>query len=159
MDIKVVDAEKEKLEVSKYSKFKLPGSIGKKCKKCGADHWMFMWWNKNNSLGVRCAKCVGKWSKAYKKRNPDKYREYAWKDHGINITIEEYRQLEKKQNSCCAICGKFNKKLRVDHCHKTGKVRGLLCSRCNALALDIETTKAVLFYLEGGEKANGNQDS
>lgn len=142
-----------------YAKFKLPGPIGRKCRKCGADHWYFMWWERNNSLGVRCGKCSGKWKKLYKQNHRDKYREYAWRDHGINLTVEEYRRLEKKQNSCCAICGKFNKKLRVDHCHKTGRVRGLLCSRCNALALDIESVRAVLNYLEGGEKVSAKKES
>lgn len=49
------------------------------------------------------------------------------------ITLEQYEQLEKKQKGVCAICGNKNqnKKLDVDHCHKTGKVRGLLCSNCN----------------------------
>jgi uncharacterized protein YlaI len=40
-----------------------------------------------------------------------------------------------KQKGCCAICGKhqtiLNKTLNVDHCHKTGKIRGLLCTNCN----------------------------
>lgn len=54
------------------------------------------------------------------------------------ITYEEYKKILEEQSFCCAICkeGHSNSvrtsgKLFVDHCHSTGKVRGLLCSRCN----------------------------
>lgn len=51
------------------------------------------------------------------------------------ITINQYNELFLNQNGCCKICNKhqaeFSQKLSVDHCHKTGKVRGLLCRHCN----------------------------
>jgi hypothetical protein len=52
-----------------------------------------------------------------------------------NLTIEELQTLYEKQNHKCAICHQteldLGRKLNVDHCHKTGKVRGLLCGSCN----------------------------
>lgn len=49
----------------------------------------------------------------------------------------EYRKLLAQQGNKCAICLKsalsFKKALGVDHNHKTGKIRGLLCVRCNTL--------------------------
>lgn len=49
-----------------------------------------------------------------------------------NITKEEYNKLFEKQTGRCAICFSESKiKLSVDHCHKTGRVRGLLCRKCN----------------------------
>jgi len=52
------------------------------------------------------------------------------------LTLHDYYSLLKKQNMCCAICGKhqkdFNRLLSVDHDHKTGEIRGLLCSNCNS---------------------------
>lgn len=71
------------------------------------------------------------------------YTENTWaqkldKKYGVNK--ETYNQMLANQNGVCAICGKpetstgFNnvvKKLAVDHCHETKKVRGLLCSLCN----------------------------
>lgn len=58
----------------------------------------------------------------------------------FGITVEQYDEMLKGQDSVCAICGKpetsRNKyrdvqPLAVDHCHTTGKVRALLCSNCN----------------------------
>jgi nitrate/TMAO reductase-like tetraheme cytochrome c subunit len=54
---------------------------------------------------------------------------------GINEQI--YNEMLLKQNNSCAICKKTNsgdkrtKNLAVDHCHKTGIIRGLLCAACN----------------------------
>lgn len=51
-----------------------------------------------------------------------------------NLSIEEYNFMLVKQNYSCKICNKdFMDKIipYVDHCHKTGKVRGLLCITCN----------------------------
>jgi hypothetical protein len=50
------------------------------------------------------------------------------------VSIEKYEEMLKIQNGGCAICGrppKEGKRLAIDHCHKTGAVRGLLCFRCN----------------------------
>jgi Recombination endonuclease VII len=46
--------------------------------------------------------------------------------------MEDYRRMLSKQNGACAICKQvFQETLAVDHCHTTGKVRGLLCRKCN----------------------------
>ena len=54
-----------------------------------------------------------------------------------NITLKEYNYLLKTQNGRCAICNGYekvkNRNLAVDHNHKTNKIRGLLCYRCNVL--------------------------
>ncbi len=50
------------------------------------------------------------------------------------ITSEEYKALHTAQKGKCAICGTApttKRGLHVDHCHETGKVRGLLCHGCN----------------------------
>lgn len=53
------------------------------------------------------------------------------KNYGI--TFEQYDAMFANQNGVCAICGSAGgkKKLHVDHCHTTGKIRGLLCINCN----------------------------
>lgn len=60
-------------------------------------------------------------------------RNFIIKLSKLGITLEEYNNLVKIQNGKCAICLKSekNKKLAIDHDHKTGKIRGLLCFRCN----------------------------
>ncbi len=51
-----------------------------------------------------------------------------------NMTESEYDWLLKEQNGRCAICYREPKgrRLAVDHNHRTGKIRGLLCGKCNA---------------------------
>lgn len=52
-----------------------------------------------------------------------------------NLTVGGYDKMLQHQQGCCAICGihqsELKKRLFVDHDHKTGKVRGLLCINCN----------------------------
>ncbi len=52
-----------------------------------------------------------------------------------NLTELELKALFEKHESKCVICGvhkqNVNKGLAVDHCHKTGKIRGILCGNCN----------------------------
>lgn len=59
-----------------------------------------------------------------------KERERNLKEYGI--TQGDYDDLWIAQGGLCAICRERSPKtLHVDHCHKTGKVRGLLCNGCN----------------------------
>lgn len=68
----------------------------------------------------------------WQRANPDRIKHYNLRKFGI--TIDQYIELNKAQLGLCAICKKpenENKSLAVDHCHTTGKVRGLLCAKCN----------------------------
>jgi len=54
--------------------------------------------------------------------------------HSYGITLAQYEEFLSKQKGVCAICKNkcsTNRRLAVDHDHRTGKVRGLLCARCN----------------------------
>ncbi len=75
-----------------------------------------------------------------------------WKQRGINITIEQYRELVREQNNKCAICGQTpEKQLCVDHNHTGGAIRKLLCHQCNLLLGcahdDVEILKNAIQYL------------
>ena len=69
------------------------------------------------------------------------------------MTEDQYQAIYEIQEKKCAICGALPKsrRLAVDHSHKTGYVRGLLCYRCNyALGLlrdDATVAQAVVTYL------------
>jgi hypothetical protein len=86
-----------------------------------------------------------------------KYKSHIKRTYGV--TYEQYTLLAEKQEHKCAICGseesnsvRTSGKLFVDHCHKTGAVRGLLCSKCNhGLGLlddDIDRLRSAIEYLE-----------
>ena len=63
-------------------------------------------------------------------RDPEYFRwQKILKRYGL--TKEDYRDKIKKQNNKCSICKKELTSAKVDHCHKTGKVRDLLCHKCN----------------------------
>jgi Recombination endonuclease VII len=85
-----------------------------------------------------CRQCTEDRTTIWRKNNPTKLQEtrrYSKLKFFYGITKKEYETLLANQNSLCAICGeveqKFKRALAVDHDHKTGKVRGLLCSSCN----------------------------
>lgn len=75
----------------------------------------------------------------HKQRYQNKDRELNWKRRGIIFTTEQYDLMLQSQQGVCAICSKpevySNFRLAVDHDHKTGRVRGLLCALCNAVIL------------------------
>ena len=74
-----------------------------------------------------------------------------------NIDNDYFNKLFETQKGKCAICGihqlKLKRALSIDHCHKTGKVRGLLCSKCNTgigmLQDNTEFLKNAIDYLDG----------
>lgn len=88
-----------------------------------------------------------------------KKRLYGLQKYWPKLTKEqaeiERNVLFVKQKGCCAICGKhqreFKRRLNVDHNHKTGQVRGLLCYRCNKFIVgrhDYQSASRLLKYLE-----------
>lgn len=53
------------------------------------------------------------------------------RDSNYGLSPGEFERLSAEQSGKCAICKQTPKKLCVDHCHGSGKVRGLLCGKCN----------------------------
>lgn len=71
------------------------------------------------------------WAKANPESRKKSYRKNKIKKE-YGLSWEEYLELVKKFNNQCGICGgKDSISLSIDHNHKTGKVRGLLCNNCN----------------------------
>ena len=74
------------------------------------------------------------------------------------LTVEEYETMLHSQGGSCAICGATEpgsrtKNFPVDHCHTTGAIRGLLCTKCNrGLGLfndDTDRMEQAVKYLKG----------
>lgn len=62
-----------------------------------------------------------------------------WLIAKYGITVEVYDEMVVKQNNLCAICSKPDTtRLSVDHSHETGKIRGLLCRKCNKFLYIVE---------------------
>jgi len=93
-----------------------------------------------------CKKRKGKlhWNFKHGLSRTKTYARFKKLEH-YGITLKDYRDMLKKQNYRCAICklpnSYFKKSLAVDHNHKTGKIRGLLCQLCNAFLGRIESNK------------------
>src|SRR2546421_13021928 len=110
-----------------------------------------------------CKACANEYNK---KRNKGLYTEAFVRAKNLKqlygLSSEEYQAMFLAQNGVCAACGKSEttldfrtnqlKNLQIDHCHKTGKVRALLCKECNnALGLlhdDLERIRLLLKYAE-----------
>jgi len=94
------------------------------------------------------------WAREDKKEHPEKYKEWVqkskkkhWKKNSVHeslrqlgITLDVYESLLGKHQNLCAICGNEETRksrnggicrLAIDHCHDSGKIRGLLCHGCN----------------------------
>jgi len=112
-----------------------------KCRESSRKHY----WAHREELLEKCReKKLEQKRRAYAE-NPEKYLERVRKYSAANperiraknlkkcygITAEQYNKMTDKQNGQCAICGRGDKKLQVDHDHSTGTVRGLLCGGCN----------------------------
>ena len=132
---------------------------------------------RKGTVQLRCKECCKESQQKHKSNNPEKFlnwqREYRKNNYDtkirwhrikslFGIDKEIYEQMLLKQNNVCAICnqperlksktGRINDFLGVDHCHQTGKIRGLLCRKCNG-ALGgfndaIEMLEAAIAYLK-----------
>lgn len=83
--------------------------------------------------------------------DPEKRRKLAWRaQREYGIQIEEVEKMNKAQKGCCALCP--DEWQTIDHDHRTMRVRGLLCDRCNRrvghLEASPEWTEKALKYLE-----------
>lgn len=126
----------------------------KKCNKCKIDKSFIEFHKKKDRKdGIRseCKKCISKHQKIHyskpdikksrieRQRTPE-YRLQQRKHHlkkNYGISIYDYDKMLDLQGNKCAVCkiktpnGQSDKYFHIDHCHKTEKVRGLLCSTCN----------------------------
>ena len=110
----------------------------------------------------------GKCKKCYIKKGQERYDPVKKRDENLKrnygISLKQYNQILEEQGGLCKICETDNPKgrktgrgnvtsLYVDHCHKTGKVRGLLCNTCNRaigyIGENTDTLSRMITYLNG----------
>ena len=128
--------------------------MNKICPKCKKEKHINLYHRnktKKDGLCYSCKECVSQYDKRYRQRNLEKataqkkayYQAHKEKSslygkksnlkRKYNMTLEQYDQMFETQGGVCAICGlpELMKRLAVDHNHKTGEIRGLLCYSCN----------------------------
>lgn len=111
---------------------------------------------KKDGISNICKSCAREAFRNYRNRHPERVKANRRRRglKAFGITPDDYNNFVKKQNGLCAICQKSGK-LFVDHNHKTGKVRGLLCNTCNiALGMskdNITILKNAIVYLENNQ--------
>jgi hypothetical protein len=90
--------------------------------------------------------------------DPDHRDKCRAQSHGLSL--QDYRAMFERQKNVCGICKTPDKPLCVDHCHATGKVRGLLCRDCNLGLGNYKDnpvfTRAATAYLEAARRDDGN---
>ncbi len=118
--------------------------------------------NSKDKLRSWCKKCFADYDKNRRQQLSPNYKRGRtlvryWPNLSPIEAFLEYEKLLKTQNNACIICGNTKsiktKSLVVDHCHNTGKVRGILCDVCN-LGLgyfkdDVELMKRAIKYIKG----------
>jgi hypothetical protein len=125
-------------------------------------------WQRENKDKVKIARdrylkknreIIAQRSQEWRKNNPEKLKELKPHWHrktSYGITRDEYEEKFKQQEGCCAICSHQHQAGRrtglvVDHDHKTGKFRGLLCHSCNRgiglLKEDVKILNSAIKYL------------
>ena len=102
-------------------------------------------WHKDNP------KYNEEYRKKYHSENEDKIKKQHKESHlkrKYGIDLETYNQMFNEQEGKCKICGihqsELKKSLAVDHCHNTGKVRGLLCDHCNHVLGKVKDDVSIL---------------
>jgi len=79
-----------------------------------------------------CKACVNSRKRESRARVYTQENRRKWNlQNRYKMTPAEVDAMRAKQNGCCAICAKDLQKFHIDHCHTSGRVRGLLCHRCN----------------------------
>lgn len=129
-----------------------------KCKESKEKIYFYKDKNSKDGFDYSCKLCRNNSFQEFKKtdRYKIKVRKQKWKEQNIDINYEKYQEMFKNQGGKCAICdvdgNQFGKGMCVDHDHKTGKIRGLLCTDCNmgigSLKDSIQILKKAVKYLK-----------
>ena len=127
----------------------------------------YKWCNSCKEWSKDFGKAHSYCKQCYRDRSNSKYDLEKQRAHLLKkkygITPEKYDEMLSEQDYKCYIChtheDKLDRSLAVDHCHKTGKVRGLLCGNCNRflgqIDDNIDTAERLLEYLNKHKDIQG----
>ncbi len=127
--------------------------------------------HKKEEIETRCKTCVQELSSIWYKENFERIRKRREENpesyesnkartlkYYYGISLEQYKQMLKDCDNKCTICNieldRSTKKLEphIDHCHRTDKIRGILCGKCNSILGycddNTEILKICIKYLE-----------
>lgn len=112
--------------------------LNKKCRICQIEKPLerFQFRKDKQIFRTECKNCQTKQSNLrpsaiqWRKKNKQRHKKYDLKRF-YGMSLEQFENMKKAQNNKCLICCKVFKSPHVDHCHVTGKIRGLLCNLCN----------------------------
>lgn len=141
-----------------------PSDSARVCRPRPSEPWSstnFYWKEPRTSVEKRKEKAayMRDWQRQMRAANPN-YGKGAFLKRTYGVTLDWYNEQHAKQIGVCAICAKPETtvihgrqvSLAVDHCHDTGKVRGLLCVSCNQgigmLKHDRDLLQKAIAYLE-----------
>lgn len=104
------------------------------------------------SSSAYCRGCWNAYQSTYRRRRYAEEAEYrekiklAARLRRYGISPEHYTQMLEDQDGACAICQRTptERELGVDHCHKTGRIRGLLCADCNGAIGMLQEDPAIM---------------
>jgi hypothetical protein len=133
----------------------------KNCTKCGEQKPLSDFYKSVKSYdGLQsccklCHKAVCKISHVAHKIKRNLYNKKYNIEKNYGISFDDYLNLIKSQNGNCQICKSVliaGKNTHLDHCHTTGKIRGVLCGKCNTgigqFNDSLELLKSALKYLK-----------
>jgi hypothetical protein len=110
------------------------------CKEIKVENEFYKEKQNSDGLATACKVCSTKRRKIWREKNPEKVAASIFKIYlkaNYGLSVKEYEEKFKEQDGRCAICGSYDtgnkrhKRFGVDHDHISGKLRGLLCDRCN----------------------------
>jgi hypothetical protein len=137
--MKVCSKCKENKDLSEFAKDKYnPDGLTFRCKKCRNKHYNDYYKSNPEKQKLKNDSQKENRKKYYSSAEGIKSSRRAHLKRAFGISLEEYEEKLEKQEYKCAICKSFNTHdkhgvLAVDHCHKTGKIRDLLCFKCNTV--------------------------
>lgn len=140
----------------------------KRCPKCGETKPFDLFYRSKahkDNCSSYCKRCQNLRSTSYARENKDKIQPH-WMGYSLKrrygITVQQYGEILDRQGGRCAICGAdaccTGRNFSVDHCHVTGKVRGLLCSLCNKGIGSLRDSPNLLARAIQYLVANGDQE-